>query len=183
MLPSSSFFLYPLRDFQLAFLDPGSFDHQVGGLFDGQQPGVQDQVVLSEEAALSLARKAVEYACKLGDTVIVGRGGQVILRDEPNVLHVRVVAPLEDRILRVRGDPRAPNQPFERLIETRRAAHEKIAASDAISADYLKRLYGVDWDDPSFYHLILNTGLRTIEQAADLVIEAARIQERKLVVA
>lgn len=33
--------------------------------------------------------------------VIVGRGGQAILKDKPDVLHVRIEAPLEARILRV----------------------------------------------------------------------------------
>lgn len=145
---------------------------------EGDGVRVAEQVQLSEEAALALERRAVEYACKLGNTVIVGRGGQAILEDEPGVLHVRVEASLEDRILRVRGDPRVAGQPFEMLIETRRAAMDQIDMRDSASADYLKRFYGVDWSDPMLYHLVVNTSKLTVEQAARLIIETARLLER-----
>ena len=36
-----------------------------------------------------------------GDMVIVGRGGQALLADKPDVLHVRLVAPLADRVNRI----------------------------------------------------------------------------------
>ena len=47
-----------------------------------------------------LVRRAIENAHDFGDTVIVGRGGQVILQNAPDVLHVRIETPLEERIQR-----------------------------------------------------------------------------------
>ncbi len=35
------------------------------------------------------------------DTVIVGRGGQVLLKDLPGILHVRFLAPFDVRIQRI----------------------------------------------------------------------------------
>src|SRR3989442_7471648 len=43
-------------------------------------------------------RRVVEEAAAVGHVVIVGRGGQVILANYRDVLHVRVVAPLDGRI-------------------------------------------------------------------------------------
>ena len=60
------------------------------------------QSPLPSESLESLKVRQVEQliisAYEHGDVVIVGRGGQVILADKADVLHVRVVAPLEKRI-------------------------------------------------------------------------------------
>src|SRR5579863_1749621 len=46
-------------------------------------------------------RAVVESAAHAGHVVIVGRGGQVLLCGQRDILHVRIVAPLEDRIVYV----------------------------------------------------------------------------------
>jgi cytidylate kinase len=138
--------------------------------------GVQtaEEIRLSEEHAISLVRKAVEKAHEIGDTVIVGRGGQVILQDYPDVLHVRIETPIEERIQRVRDHPKMANRTFIGPLEARRAALDLIEASDAISADYLKHFYGVDWSNPMLYHILVNTGMLNIDQAVQIIIGAAQ---------
>jgi cytidylate kinase len=121
-------------------------------------------LALTEETALDLVQKAIHHAHALGRVVIVGRGGQVLLQNEPDVLHVRVEAPLETRIMRVKEW-----HPFETRVDIRRQAQSLIEARDAASAAYLERFYHVRWDDPSLYHLILNTGKLTAEQGADML--------------
>jgi len=120
-------------------------------------------VPLSEENALLLVQKAIEAACRIGNVVVVGRGGQVLLKDCPDILHVRIIAPLEDRIQRVKA---------EYKLE-RRVAQDLIDARDTASADYVRRLYGCDWSDPFLYHIILNTGKLELEAAARLIVETA----------
>ena len=137
-----------------------------------------EEVQLSEENSLLLVRKAIENAHKMGDTVIVGRGGQVILQDAPDVLHVRVETPIEERIQRVRGHPKIANRSFIGPLEARRAALDLIEESDGASADYLKRFYGVDWSDPMLYHIVINTGKLKVEQAVKLITETAQQLER-----
>jgi cytidylate kinase len=134
---------------------------------------VEAEIQLSEESALALERKAIEYAHAVGNIVIVGRGGQVVLKDCPDVLHVRIEAPLEDRLLRVRSSGLVANRPFIDSVETRRAAQDLIDASDAASAGYLRRFYNVDWADPMLYHLLINTGRMHLNQAVQVIIEAA----------
>ncbi len=142
-----------------------------------------EDMLLAEENALELERKAIQYAYDLGNMVIVGRGGQMVLRDCPDVLHVRVAAPLEERILRVRTSPIPVRRPYQDSVKTRRAAQDVIAVNDAASADYLKRFYGVDWSDPLLYHLLINTSKLQVEQAAQVIVEAARQLERTAVFA
>lgn len=126
-------------------------------------------ISLTEEVALELVQKAIRRAHQLGNVVIVGRGGQMVLQSEPDVLHVRVEAPLETRIMRVKEW-----HPFETRVDIRRGAQDLIVEKDAASAAYLQRFYGVRWDDPALYHLVINTGKMETDQAVALLAHMAR---------
>jgi cytidylate kinase len=123
---------------------------------------VQAVTQLDAKQSIAMVRSLIQAACKQGDMVIVGRGGQVVLEGQPDVLHVRIQAPLEDRIQRVRQQ--------EGL--TREAAQELVVERDRAAADYLRTFYRVDWADASLYHLVINTGLCSIETSAALIVEA-----------
>ncbi len=97
---------------------------------------------------------------KEGNVLIVGRGSQMVLRDNPDTLHIQVVAPLSSRVeklMRLEG-------------QTRRAATQCIRASDRARAEYLGRYYGVNWLDPILYDLVINTGRISIQTAIQLVV-------------
>jgi CMP/dCMP kinase len=96
-----------------------------------------------------------------GNVVIVGRAGQVILSDFPNVIHVRIIAPLELRAKRIAEKRSIP-------IEGARA---QVEASDCNRRLYLKRCYKVRWDDPNLYDLIINTGRFTPDMAAEIIAQ------------
>lgn len=134
---------------------------------------VVEEMPLNEDHALACVQKAVQRAYQLGDFVIVGRGGQALLKDHPEVLHVRVIAPNEDRLLRVRNSPVMAGHTYSDAAEERRATQVLLENRDAASARYLKRFYGVDWADPGLYHLLINTGKLPLEAAARLIIESA----------
>jgi cytidylate kinase len=91
---------------------------------------ISEQLSLNEEQALGFVRKAVMAAYKMGNMIIVGRGGQVILKDKPGVVHVRVEAPLENRLIRARGFPELADQSFSSSVEARRAAQDLIEKRD-----------------------------------------------------
>lgn len=131
---------------------------------------------VKETAVLSLVKRAVRAALKKGSMVIVGRGGQVLLKDTPGVLHVRIIAPLEQRIQRAAVESGSGPSNGERL----RKASETIATRDMASADYIQRYYGVDWADPRLYHLVLNLGLLSEEQAAQIIAAAVKSTENTL---
>lgn len=97
-----------------------------------------------------------------GRVVIIGRAGQVILGARPDVLHVRVFAPASLRAGRI-----ALQQDI--ALEQ---AQAQIEASDSHRQKYLKRFYGIRWDDPELYDLLLNTAHFSIEAAASIIVEA-----------
>lgn len=107
-------------------------------------------------------QEVVESLAREQNVVIVGRAGQAILQDWSDVLHVRVIAPLEVRVQRVMAAHGV----------TKAAATAQIQDSDNYRAGYLQRFYHVAWDDPTLYHLVVNTGAMSLEQAAETVCAA-----------
>jgi len=125
---------------------------------------IPDVAELDEEQAIRMVRSTVEAAYEDDNVVIVGRGGQAILKGKPGVLHVRIEAPMEDRVRRIR-DQEGVDQ---------RDAQRHITARDRAAEDYLKRFYGgIDWADwAQHYHVIINTGCWDTEAAAHLIVNA-----------
>jgi CMP/dCMP kinase len=117
---------------------------------------------LSEADGITLVRDTILAAYDRGNVVIVGRGGQAILQEKPGVLHVRIIAPLGGRALRVKE---------ERDLSLSEAT-EMAQAKDMAAAAYLERFFDIDWNNPMLYHLILNIGKWEIEGAADVIIGA-----------
>ncbi len=125
--------------------------------------------LLDENQAIALVQGAIEASYKQGDIVIVGRGGQAILKNKPGVLHVRIEAPLEIRARRIQ----------ERQNISPAAALQVVTQRDKASADYLKRFHDIEWSDPTLYHLVINTGQWNAEAAARLIVNAASYMHSK----
>jgi cytidylate kinase len=119
-------------------------------------------VQLDDARSASLVRGAIHTAYQQGNVVIVGRGGQAALQDMSGVLHVRIEAPIGARILRI--------QAREGIVAEE--ARELALRQDGMSAQFLKTLFAIRWDDSSLYHLIINTGKWDIETAAQIIANA-----------
>ena len=120
----------------------------------GARPSVQKLVLQTSETVLQLA--------DLGGVIIIGRGGNIITAKLPHVLHVRLVAPLDDRVERIcRGDNKSP------------AAARKFCTEEEQSrARYIKTYFNADISDPMGYHLTVNTSLVGYENTAKLIGDA-----------
>lgn len=113
----------------------------------------------ARRAFLETIDKVVKELYEEGGVVIVGRAGQMILRGQPNVLHVKVIAPSALRAERIASQRGIPLD----------AAHAQITASDNFRKAYLRRYYHARWDDPELYDLIVNTARLLPEKAADII--------------
>jgi cytidylate kinase len=133
----------------------------------GLRPSRADQQAYHRAVRHYLGELAEE-----GNVVIVGRAGQVILKDQPGVLHVRIIASEEIRISRTASEKSVS-------VDKARVIVEK---SDESRARYLRRNYHAELDDPSLYDLVINTDRLLVPEAADLICAAIeRIQPtRKL---
>ena len=116
----------------------------------------------ARRAYLRSVKEIMQELAEQGDVVIIGRAGQVILRDHPDTLHIKVIAPQELRATRI-----AQQQDIH--IE---AARAQVQASDRTRKHHLCYYYHVRWDDPQLYDLIVNTARLEPSQAACLICQA-----------
>ena len=103
-----------------------------------------------------------------GDVVIVGRGSQVILKDLPDTLHTLIIAPSDQRL----------DDTMRREGLSHDAALKRLHEVDKGRATFHRKFFKVDVDDPSLYHLTLNTGRMSIDQAAQAIADAVRAASR-----
>jgi cytidylate kinase len=115
-----------------------------------------------EQAYFHLTQRVVLEMAHAGDAVIIGRGGQFLLRSLPRVLHVYIFAPLPRRIENV----------MQHFHLNRAKASEYIERHDDETANYLRHHYGSNGTQPELYHLLINTGLFSFETAADFIAQA-----------
>ncbi|MBA2395938.1 MAG: cytidylate kinase-like family protein [Ktedonobacteraceae bacterium] len=104
-------------------------------------------------------QKIIEDVAGTGEAVIIGRGSQVILADQPDVLHIRIVAPLAQRVYYV--------MQREQISEAH--AHSLIKQKDHRLAYYHKLVYGRSVDDHQLYDLVINSQTLNLESQLDLI--------------
>ena len=103
-------------------------------------------------------------------TLIVGRGGFVVLRDYENVLNVLIRAPFEWRV----------NHAVEmERIDNEQDAEQIIRQNDRVRENFLQTFYHVTPDCPRHFNLIIDTSRIPMHMAANWIIEAARDLDRQ----
>jgi cytidylate kinase len=95
--------------------------------------------------------------------VMVGRGSQFILRNNRGVLHVLVIAPMEDRLNKVMTD----------LNVIRDEAIRYIEDNDSGRRAFVERFFQAEMEDPQHYDLVINTKHISYDAAARLIVAAA----------
>jgi len=104
------------------------------------------------------------YELALEDNVLIrGWGAARLLKSVPNILSVRVCAPMDFRI----------RQMMERLGVGAREAQREIERSDAAHSRTFLRFFETDWRDPLNYDLVLNTAHLSPTTCADILVDAA----------
>jgi cytidylate kinase len=124
---------------------------------------------LDDKRYLELVTGVMNSLAQSGNAVVMGRGGNMILRDAPNVLRVFIVAPLEVRVRRVMEEEGVDAQ----------VAARGVNRVDASRADFLKRMFKANWEDPANYDLVVNTGKCSVEYVARLIANTAWDWERQ----
>jgi len=125
-----------------------------------------------ERAEHDVLHRIVEEAANEGHVVIVGRGGQVILAERRDTLHVRIIAPLDARVTYVaRREQLSPS-----------AARARVQMKDRARARYMQTLYHCQHTDPHLYDLVINTAILDIDSAVDLICLALARKARRLTV-
>ena len=106
-----------------------------------------------------LTRKVIMELATAGNAVIIGRGSQFLLRSKPRTLHIFIFASRSQRIENVMLHQQVSHERATRMVERRDYEQEA----------YLNRYFGSSQDHTDLYHLLMDTKLFPIEQAAKMI--------------
>jgi len=127
-----------------------------------EPPG--DVPELSNRAYVQVIEQVILEAARTGNAVIVGRGSQFVLRNDPTAVHVHVFAPFDMRVQTVMREQSVSLPDAERILRD----------FDGARGRYARHWYHADWQSSEHYHLMLNGGRLDRTLAAELVVAASR---------
>ena len=117
-----------------------------------------------------LQSNVIKELASQGPCVILGRCGDYVLRERPNVLRTFVYAPVADRVGRANVRPDAKEMP-DRMWESQLAKHDRARAS------YYNYYTENRWGEAKNYDLCLNAALG-LDTCADLIVDAAKAMNK-----
>ena len=135
--------------------------------FDEKKPPFWDAWQVQRKKYLHFLEAVIYDFARRGKVVIVGRGGQVLLKDLPGVLHLRVIAPLEVRTRRILNEKKGDEKDVVRLMRR----------NDRDSEGFIRSFFDTNWDDPGLYDLVINTQKISPETAVELVLRSLQSPE------
>ena len=119
------------------------------------------------ESQWTLVQKTSKTILKLAETgnvMLVGRGASIITSKLKNVLHIRLVAPLETRIKYIQETQQLSYKDAEEFIKKEEQARR----------NYVKSYFFKDNENPLNYHMTLNTHLLGNEGTAEIIAQAVK---------
>jgi shikimate kinase len=104
--------------------------------------------LVDSENILKMTERVVQHAASKGESVIVGRGSQLFLKDRGDTFRVFLYAPREHKVRRLlsRG-------------KSERDAQELVDTVDRERAGFIEKYFHVAWPDRAVYHIMINTAV------------------------
>jgi cytidylate kinase len=114
---------------------------------------------VDEAISVDILQQVMSQIAGEDNAVIVGRGGQYLLRDHKDVFHVLLVADLEDRVQFME----------EHYDLSLKKALQVVNRQDKRRQNFYRLLGKVDYDQPDIYHLVLNMSKLSLVKACELL--------------
>jgi cytidylate kinase len=124
-----------------------------------RSPGLWERLTTERRMYALAVQAALAEHLTRGDLVYHGLAGHLLLREVPEVLRVRLIAPLETRVENV----------MEHRGMTRPDATQFIAQVDRHRKRWTRLMYDEDIEDPRLYDLVLNLEKASVPAAATVV--------------
>lgn len=131
---------------------------------------LQTLYIPNEQMYHEALRKVIEQALTSHQVVIVGRGSQMLLRERRDILHVRIIAPFEQRIAYV----------MQREGLSRENAESRIRYKEGGRERYLQMQYHQHPADPLLYDLVVNVATLGLDDAVELIQMALKQKASRL---
>ncbi len=133
---------------------------------DETKPSLFERFDVETRQYITVLQSALLDVAELENVVLMGRGGQVLLRGITHVLRIRVMAPFDMRVKRVMKKMAGR---MGESVDVRTTA-EMVRRNDHEKFGRMRYLYDVDWGDPALYDAVINTDKLSIEAGVDLII-------------
>ena len=140
-----------------------------GKEMDEHCPTVWERFDRSFAGVVALVEDHILQHALKDNVVILGRGGNWLLKDVPHALRVRINAPIEDRIRRV----------CDREAVSKEAAERMIEFSDHERSCYVRSVYRRDISDPGDYDLVLNLGKLRFDEVVALIVDEIPARDKQ----
>ena len=148
---------------------PRLISSDMTSLYSKDPSAFQKKSTLDDPTYTRVVHETMEDFARQGNGVIIGRGGQMILREWPGALHVHLYAPLEVRAQRL----------MQRFSISEAEARWRLTAADEEKRQFIRAMHNnASWKDLKYYHLAINTGAISPEAAAQVIMLAARDKEK-----
>jgi cytidylate kinase len=128
-------------------------------------PSVFDRFTYGKERYIAYIRAALLKCVQKDNIVYHGLAGHFFLQEIPNVLKVRVIADLEDRV----------KEEMKREGISSEEARYILKKDDDERRKWGLQLYGHDTLDSTLYDLVVHIKRKKIEDAVGLILYAARM--------
>jgi cytidylate kinase len=140
-------------------------------LYSKQPTAFDSKRALDDQTYGRIVHDTMEQYAREGNVVIVGRGGQMVLRGWPTALHVLLYAAVEVRTARL----------MQRHGISEQEARRRISEADEQKRQTIRHMYqNAEWKDLRYYHLTINTGCVDPDVAVQIIVLAAREQDAVL---
>jgi len=110
--------------------------------------------------------KTILNLAEIGNVILIGRGSNVISSHLKNTLNIRLIAPLEYRIIELQ---RKNNM-------TRDWANKILLREDKNRKDFLYRTFKKNINDPTIYHTVINCSLFNLDELVEYIVDLVKIK-------
>jgi cytidylate kinase len=117
------------------------------GSFEGSLNAPRLNLV-DTECVRNVVQKLLPEIVRAGHSVIVGRGSAYYLSGRPEVFHVFVYAPFEERVKRLQSTGKSEQQ-----------ANDLAETVDRGRALFIKQYFNVEWPARGRFHLMVNSAM------------------------
>jgi len=127
--------------------------------YDERKPGFFASLAKDRDEYLNYLQLAILEAASQGDCILIGRGAFIILEDLPNQISLRFVAKDSVRIERLKKE----------FNWNDKQAQQRITESDTNRLGFHKSFFNLENEDPQHFHLVMNTGLLSIDESVKII--------------
>jgi cytidylate kinase len=116
------------------------------GSYERSLPIEGESQMFDADRMVAVLHTVVEDVASRGNSVIVGRGAPYILRARPDVFHVFIYAPMDEKIRRVMS-----------LGKSQKEAAQLVEEVDAERAAFIRHYFNKEWPLRSLYNMMINS--------------------------